>query len=565
MPAKNGAPVLLAMAVVAIMAPETPAQTGTTITFDANGGMPFGQPNDRGGTTFEIGVGDGQVRGTNLFQRFSQFDVGTLDTARFQTAADTANVIALVNGPASRLQGRIEVAPTLGPPVNFFLLNPAGINVEQTASFQIPGRLSLAATDRLVFDDGSVVSARDAAGSSLTIAQPSAFGFLEGDGALILRGEEGPTIVFGSPPPPGNALGVQPDVGALTLAGGSVTLEGANIENSGFVADSAPGGRPIVEIVASGDVLLTGDIPRGREGGILDRRQVSICISCERAPSPFKNQNVRREAPGGGDLAISGRNVKLSGDAEIIADALAGTAGISILISAEDSIVMDERAKIFRRVRLGGTETGGDLIMTADRIVIGGELQRFQRSPRNGVPRNDIALQASAIQVGTSDQSDGPTARLIARSALEVVEDGRILGGSGAQFRPNDPPNGSRGTIVLSAPEILIADGARVEVATAGNGEAGTILIRDGDGIVVSRLSILDDATVVANAGIDIPAVADISSANAIARFETINQTLLGNGGLVAIDVTGDVLIGGNVAATSFRTRTSPRSSSSTE
>ena len=67
----------------------------------------------------------------------------------------------------------------LSSDANLYLINPAGIAFGPNASLDIEGSFHASTADDIRFDDGAVFSAIDIDNSQLTIAEPSAFGFLE--------------------------------------------------------------------------------------------------------------------------------------------------------------------------------------------------------------------------------------------------------------------------------------------------------------------------------------------------------------------------------------------------
>src|SRR4051812_6826626 len=130
----------------------------------------------RGGQ-IEIGAALGTRRGDNLFHSFEKFGVATGQTATFTGPETIRNVISRVTGGETSL-----IDGTLSSKVgqaDLYFLNPAGVVFGPNAHLDVPGSLHVSTAHELRFADGSRFSAVDQAGSSLTVAAPETFGFLD--------------------------------------------------------------------------------------------------------------------------------------------------------------------------------------------------------------------------------------------------------------------------------------------------------------------------------------------------------------------------------------------------
>lgn len=480
---------MVAAAVLATASVVASAQS--TITFDATGQSPTGRQNAVGGTTFDIGVTDGQVRGGNLYHQFGQFSVGLNDVAAFQTNPSTTNVIGLVNGGApSLLQGRVEVGAIPGQSVNFFLLNPAGISVEQTATFQVPGRLTLAATDRLDFDDGGFVSATNAAGSSLSFANPADFGFLGTDGALVLTDA---TITDNA------ALG-RGQVEAVTLAGGDVRL----------VGDSA----------------LTFTDPL-------------------RAFDPATQPTVR---------VAAGRDATLSGNTLVrvdnLTDAPQQTEALSIHIDAGRSLALADEVIVISQPLFTGTDRGGDIKLSAPDITLNSNPTTTTGAPPFILISTKTFSDADAGNI-IFEASDTMTVLGHANIWTEVADRDDVIAQRGLTDTPQDLAElqSNAGDIVIRAGSLLVdpADslpivgaprtypeggGLRLTTTTEGDGDAGDV-----------RISVTGDARLLGRTRI----ITEVKDEQQVGELDGSANDVLGNAGDIL--VTGqNIVIDGDVA-----------------
>ncbi len=135
---------------------------------------------------------NGKLSGHNLFYSFSNFSIGTTDTAWFNlNTADLANVINRVTGGTeSIIDGQLKMT-NVGNAPSFFFINPAGITFNSGASVDVPGSFYVSTASHLKFSDGSQYAANETAASSLASANPESFGFLGNEaGSINLSGTE---------------------------------------------------------------------------------------------------------------------------------------------------------------------------------------------------------------------------------------------------------------------------------------------------------------------------------------------------------------------------------------
>ena len=101
----------------------------------------------------------GTRAGTNLFHSFSDFSVGALDGARFQTGLvnpvpdpSVANILGRVTGGnPSSIFGHINSA-TFYPSANLFLMNPAGFLFGANATVNVGGMVAFTTADYIQAD-----------------------------------------------------------------------------------------------------------------------------------------------------------------------------------------------------------------------------------------------------------------------------------------------------------------------------------------------------------------------------------------------------------------------------
>ncbi len=116
----------------------------------------------------------GAQRGSNLFQSFSEFNVGEGRGVTFANPPGVENILNRVTGGnPSNIFGRLGVAGG----ANLFLINPAGIIFGPNAILDVSGSFTATTADGFQLGEGSFFSATNIPGSSLLSVSPSALFF----------------------------------------------------------------------------------------------------------------------------------------------------------------------------------------------------------------------------------------------------------------------------------------------------------------------------------------------------------------------------------------------------
>jgi filamentous hemagglutinin family protein len=222
-----------------------------------------------------LAITGGTIQGGNLLHSFREFNVETGQTADFQAASDTNNIISRVTGTNdSWIDGKIQSTTS---EANLYLVNPNGIVMGANASLDVNGAFHATTADYVTLADGQRVYADANQGVTLTVAAPESFGFLDADvGKIEITGSQ---------------LRVA-DQQAMSLVGGEITLEAdAQLQ--------APGGQiDLVSVAAVGDIRPTA-------AGITTTTATNATIS-------LTDSNLRTDGAGGGRISLSGDQVILT-------------------------------------------------------------------------------------------------------------------------------------------------------------------------------------------------------------------------------------------------------------
>src|SRR5512136_992238 len=99
-------------------------------------------------------IDGGTIRGTNLFQSFGLFSVGTGDTASFNGPVGIANIVGRVTGGQQSIIDGILKSTITG--ANLYLLNPYGVLFGKNASLHVTGSFHVSTADYLKLSDGGI-------------------------------------------------------------------------------------------------------------------------------------------------------------------------------------------------------------------------------------------------------------------------------------------------------------------------------------------------------------------------------------------------------------------------
>ena len=242
----------------------------------------------------------------NVFHSFSQFNVNTGESATFTgpTGIDPAYVTAVlarVTGPSlSNIDGLLTTAGLEN--ADFFLMNPNGVVFGPNAQLDVGGSfLVTTANEMHLADGGKLTTTVDPDNSVLTVAAPSAFGFLPtADPSTPVETDSGNSVKATQP------AGVDVNQATLEVSQGEVlsVVSGDIRVTNGTIA--APRGRVnIVSIASPGTVELDAtdldtavDVDSFTALGAIDLTDASV---------------IDVSGDGGGRLEIRGGHLEMTG------------------------------------------------------------------------------------------------------------------------------------------------------------------------------------------------------------------------------------------------------------
>lgn len=471
-------------------------QVTTTITPDGK----FGSGPITGvGKVFTIPENVGRRAGNNLFHSFSQFDIGTGDTASFTGNAAIQNIMARVTGGTeSKIDGKLQ-STILG--ANFYLMNPKGVVFGPGATIDVSGNFAVTTADYVKMGAGEQFAANPPAAEVLSMAAPTAFGFL---GAVA----PGNITVNGS------KLSVSAGK-ALLFAGGDTTIQASGTGASdGAIVQAPSGTMKIAGVKSGGELDLTAwDVASFSSLG-------NVLVQAVDGVDSVQSRLIVGGAQAG-NLVVKGDNVTVQKSASLRNQISGVSSGGMIEIEARNAITLSENGRL-ATATVGGTESGkaASVKLTASSVTMQSNGRVVANTFGDAAAGGDILVRAGQVTLdGTSD--------------LSTIDHAGLLSQSGSA--------GRAGNITIeNASSVIVKSDARINTSTFAAGNAGAISIAAG---TVS----VDDANIYAEAasgssGLGGPITITPGTKLRIANAGAVSASTQGGGRGGNITITGGKL-----------------------
>ncbi len=420
------------------------------------------------GPNFLIEAKLGQQMGGNLFHSFERFNLNHPESATFTGPASINNVISRVTGgKASYINGLLR---SQIPNANMYFMNPAGVMFGPNATIDVPASLYVSSADYLKLGDTGRFDASAPNNSLLTVAPPSAFGFLNSSPASI--SVEGSQLELKNEEKFARRLAgeeIPPDT--FALVGGDLTLTDSQLLTYGNDAH-------FISVASAGEAPINPKY-------FTDNRFTAygtLSITDTHAASERSFGNIDVSGPGGGAVFIrAGRFFMDKG--WLFADTWGDKPGRGITIHANESIALKNISLITTQVYANeeffteATGAGGHIALTT----------------------GDLSLTGGSQIVGTSE-SVGTAGNITLSAQNNFLISGRGLTVDGKELfssvLSDSTSSGNAGEIVISADHLTMDEGAEVRASKQdGTGDAGSISLK------VRALEILGSAQVTVGVG----------------------------------------------------------------
>ena len=447
----------------------------------------------------------GAQRGQNLFHSFEQFNVlAGREAYFFSPDAAIQNILARVTGT-----NRSDILGTLGTygnsQPNLFLINPNGIVFGENARLSVGGSFFASTANSLVFDnDFEFSAANPQAPPLLTINVPLGLQYDANPGSIINQ----------------SVVGLQVQTGrTLALVGGDVTMQNSILfAPEGSIELGSVTGNSQVNLIptSTGYTLGYENIENFQDIRLTQNAFV------------FTNNNINA-----GTIQVQGRNVTLSDGSFIATSTFGSGKGGDLIINASESVQVIGTSADGRSSNLSagtsGTGDAGDIRITTPALLVrdgaavtagtsglgkGGNLIINASDSVEVIGSTADGQLGSNISANTSGAGDAGDIRITTRELL--VSDGagvsagtlsagkggnliinasdsvQVIGesvngqfGSGLLALTASDATGDAGNLTITTGQLLIADGATINVGTLGVGNGGSLIINASESVQV--------------------------------------------------------------------------------
>lgn len=494
----------------------------------------------------------GRQAGGNLFHSFAEFSIAAGESAVFSGPDGLERVIGRVSGgEVSEIHGllRSEI-----PGADLYLINPAGVLFGPEARTDLPASLFVAAAGRLEFADGARFSAQpEAAGSSLSLAAPTAFGFLGGEGGAEVRGA-------GIALAPGQTL---------ALAGADLRILGADLraERGALHLSAAGDGAASIplagEPTGAGALLIEDSVltVSGDGGGRIGLGAGAL----EWRNSELLNRNTGARAAAGGSV-ITARTLEAF-DSRLVHHAEGAGAAPPIRLSVGQALVLHPHSSIGGDAYGRGAAPVLEVRAGVLTIAPDGGLASDSRGPGDG---GAVTVQADSVHIDQSGAAEaaGITSRAYGggggSGSVQVAASGAIELSGGAKISSSSYSAGDAGPVTVQAGSVLIDGGAAAPVSgitsqanRGSGGDAGTIMLTVDGRLEVRNGGLVSSSTWAAGDGGEVRVQAGelLLRGNGDRRGTGIISHAApgssGDAGSIQVDVTGgaEIVEGGLISS----------------
>ncbi|WP_210546939.1 leukotoxin LktA family filamentous adhesin [Rhodoferax sp. PAMC 29310] len=391
------------------------------------------------------------IRGSNAFNSFSRFNVDAANTVNLHLPGQTSNLLNLIQGEQSNINGLVNAYKVGQIGGNVFFLNPHGIVVGAGGVLNV-GSLTMA-TPTTQFMDGLM--------SATGVINDAVVGrALSGDIPLTDSG-----LI--------QVKGLINAADAVRLAGGRVdTASGAQVF-AGAKASVAFGDLVNVQGVAPAAAVQV-------HGGVI----TIVAAQDIEVAGQLSADGLGEHADGGSVLVMAERNATLKTGANVSANAGASGDGGAVEFSAKDTVdLAGGRLSASAAQGKAGTVLidPANLLLNADLLLSQDEL----RDASGNVSKAGVTWNAGSLTLQADIQlTVGNGVMISTRDVAGGTRDDHLTG----------PSQGDSGNLTLQAKHIAIQDDAQL-LANASNGRAaGNIRIEAADNQSTPVLGSLDDA-----------------------------------------------------------------------
>jgi len=397
----------------------------------------------------------GKRLGNNLFHSFEKFNIYPDESAIFSGDDSIQNVIGRVTGgDSSTIDGTLR---NTIPQANTYLINPAGIMFGANAQLDVQGSFHASTADYLRLGEKGLFHVNLSENSVLTVAPPSAFGFLSETPASISKTKSFLAVPNGK---------------TLSFIGGDIIIQDNPITGEEKSSLSAPDGRINLVSVAS-----TGEVP-------VNLKNLPNETLMQFGEIKILDAQIETSEAGGGNIYILGGQIVMK-NANVWSNTHGNKNGQGIEITAKNGIIAQGTTSITADVIGGSSGKGGSIEMTAKQISLLNGAQIRTKTFGKGDAGNIlikvdklILKDRAHLDMNTLGEGNAGSLTIEAKESVSVIgikeqrQDTAITSNSFLSEMA-----GASGSITISAPVVEVKEGGLIQAATTGIGEAGSILL----------------------------------------------------------------------------------------
>ncbi len=490
-------------------------------------------PTVAGGRNFEIPQQLGTPIAGNLFHSFRTFDINSRETATFTSVDAFQNVISRVTGGSpSSIDGLLK--STIAG-ANFYFINPAGVTFGTHAVIDVPAAFHVSTAQKLnfgsaFFDTGIGATAPP---STLTIAEPTSFGFLgtPADNKALIE-IHGATLNAG--------YGKTLDVVAGNI---SIADDAKLVAAAGEVRLVAIQGAASVSLVKNSDGILPlpAASPTANNAGNITVNSITEEIG-----------NIDTSGDGGGRIALWGGTTSLI-NASLFADNSGSTnatpaKGVDIRVY---SLNLDNSIISFDTYSNDSPNIEGN---SADVVV--------------KVESSDFLNIFNGSSIKANTYTDGNAANVLVSANTLNIDRKNASNSTGVLSQANNADGGIKGNagnVTVNAKTLNILNGGIIFSSTMTEGNAGKVTVTATDTLTIQDQSLTglktgifsdaSDTSIGGNAG-DVSVNLTNGTLSILNGGSISSSTYAkGNAGKVSVNLTNgtlDILNGGLISTHAF-------------
>ncbi len=503
----------------------------------------------------QIDGGFQSENGINLLHSFREFSIPAGLTAYFNNNPAIKNIFTRVTGDSiSNIDGIIKANGN----ANLFLINSNRIIFGKNASLDIGGSFLATTAERIIFDNGAEFSTNNINDSQLlTIRTPIGLGFGENTGSItnlaLLKVSNSATLAL-----VGGELIIgeftEQSVYSSFLVAEDGRIELGSVSNNNIVdleqkdrelelayskinnwqnitinstlffdldKEKNPISLPSTIQIQAREIILNDDsnidvktVSKNNASDVNIRASESVTIF----NSSLYLRSEESDSGNGSNFSMETKNLTIRDGGQITSLTNGkGNAGVlninatnQIILSVTSPQTADRTSVISVSALTGATGNVGKIIVnTGELIVEKGSIitaNNFGLGSGGEIILNVdnlIVRDSSFIRAGTFFDGSGGNLIINAENSIDVSGSGTIVGmpmisnistQSGDRDFVKKEGRGNAGNLTISTPQLVVKDGAEINVSAIGEGEAGNLSI-NGNNIFIDNNSKFTAAT----------------------------------------------------------------------